>query len=101
MELECPLFRQKKFRRNFFDGIHDTEYGIPYVAEFRIYGIPHYGIPLHTEFRIFTEFRMLRNSVFLRNSAEYEIPHCGIPQNTKFRIAEFIIHGIPHFYGIP
>ena len=50
----------------FFDGIYDTEYGIP--AEFRKnsvsteYGIPQYGILYSAEFRI-TEFRMLRNSV--------------------------------------
>ena len=31
--LECPLFRQKNSGGIFFDGIHDTEYGIP--AEFR------------------------------------------------------------------
>ena len=62
----------------FFDGIHDTEYGIP--AEFRKnsvsteYGIPQYGIPYSAEFRKNTEFRNIRNSVKMRNSAKYGIP---------------------------
>ena len=54
-----------------------------------------YGIPYFTEFRIFTEFRMLRNSVFLRNSAEYGIPYCRIPYSVD---TEFLRNsaGIPY-----
>ena len=73
LKLEFPLFRQKKFRRNFFfDGIHDTEYGIP--AELRKNSVStEYGIPYSAEFSKNTEFRNIRISV------KYGIPHCGIP----------------------
>ena len=62
----------------FFDGIHDTEYGI--LAEFRKnsvsteYGIPQYGIPYSAEFRKNTEFCNIRNSVKMRISVFREIP---------------------------
>ena len=96
IQQECPAqFRVTEFHRNF--------------AEF-FPGIPpelSYGISYFTEFRIYTEFRMLQNSVCyripyvtefhkilnsaLRNSIFYGIPQYGIPysaelrKNTEFR----------------
>ena len=68
----------------FFEGIHDTEYGIP--AEFRKnsvsteYGIPQYGIPYSAEFCKNTEFRNKWNSVY----TEFRI-HMEFRKNTEFR----------------
>ena len=86
----------------FFDGIHETEYGIP--AEFRTnsvsteYEIPQNGIPYSAEFRENKEFRYIRNSVKMRNSVQTEF-HNLIPAEFREKIPQNS-GGIP-YHGIP
>ena len=123
LQVECPAeFHVTEFHRNFaefFPGIPpELSYGIPYFLRNSVcMRNSVYTKFRNAEFRIFTEFRMLRNSAFLRNSVCYVIMLCMLcnqldtdmrnsvytefHKNAEFRkIRNSVKYGIP-YYGIP